>query len=266
METCCEVFVRLPSSGVLKSVLVPHGSCVSDLLSSVSASPEGGSEYFVLQNGFVKHCDDEVRGNETFDLCCRLRGGKGGFGSMLRAIGAQIEKTTNREACRDLSGRRLRAINDERRARHYARLKAQREIEREQKRRKKLESLATSKPHHEFNDEQYLKDRVEIPDRVEEAVEQAFAEVSEKRLCRGEEPRSRFRYASFESRLIRNSPQASPGPSGTKRAADEACAAASPKKIKGWMGDLEGFEDSDSESEKADNDSPSSGSEARASV
>ncbi|XP_003739919.1 replication stress response regulator SDE2 isoform X2 [Galendromus occidentalis] len=235
METCCEVFVRLPSSGVLKSVLVPHGSCVSDLLSSVSASPEGGSEYFVLQNGFVKHCDDEVRGNETFDLCCRLRGGKGGFGSMLRAIGAQIEKTTNREACRDLSGRRLRAINDERRARHYARLKAQREIEREQKRRKKLESLATSKPHHEFNDEQYLKDRVEIPDRVEEAVEQAFAE-------------------------------ASPGPSGTKRAADEACAAASPKKIKGWMGDLEGFEDSDSESEKADNDSPSSGSEARASV
>ena len=44
-------------------------------------------------------------------LC--LPGGKGGFGSMLRAIGAQIEKTTNREACRDLSGRRMRDINDE---------------------------------------------------------------------------------------------------------------------------------------------------------
>lgn len=38
-----------------------------------------------------------------------------GFGSMLRAIGAQIEKTTNREACRDLSGRRLRDINEEQR-------------------------------------------------------------------------------------------------------------------------------------------------------
>jgi hypothetical protein len=34
---------------------------------------------------------------------------------MLRAIGAQIEKTTNREACRDLSGRRLRDINEEKR-------------------------------------------------------------------------------------------------------------------------------------------------------
>ena len=43
----------------------------------------------------------------------RLRGGKGGFGSMLRALGAQIEKTTNREACRDLSGRRMRDVNNE---------------------------------------------------------------------------------------------------------------------------------------------------------
>jgi hypothetical protein len=38
-----------------------------------------------------------------------------GFGSMLRATGAQIEKATNREACRDLSGRRLRDINEEKR-------------------------------------------------------------------------------------------------------------------------------------------------------
>ena len=32
---------------------------------------------------------------------------------MLRSIGAQIEKTTSREACRDLSGRRMRDINNE---------------------------------------------------------------------------------------------------------------------------------------------------------
>lgn len=60
--------------------------------------------------------------NDCDDLHCsrihiipRVLGGKGGFGSMLRAIGAQIEKTTNREACRDLSGRRLRDINEEQR-------------------------------------------------------------------------------------------------------------------------------------------------------
>lgn len=30
---------------------------------------------------------------------------------MLRALGAQIERTTNKEACRDLSGRRMRDVN-----------------------------------------------------------------------------------------------------------------------------------------------------------
>lgn len=235
MISNCEVFVRLPWTDRLKSVVLDHGSSVADLLVSLSSCVrlDGESDYYVLQNGSIKHSDDEVSGNVTFDLRCRLRGGKGGFGSMLRAIGAQIEKTTNREACRDLSGRRLRAINDERRARHYARLKAQREIEREQRRKKKLESLANSKPHHEFNDEQYLKDRQEIPESVEQAVEQALAE-------------------------------APPGPSGSKGPAEKKSTAAEPKKIKGWMGDLEGFEDSDSDSEKVESDPASSGSETKA--
>lgn len=58
--------------------------------------------------------DDVVKGSKAH-AHLRYLGGKGGFGSMLRAIGAQIEKTTNREACRDLSGRRLRDINEEQR-------------------------------------------------------------------------------------------------------------------------------------------------------
>ena len=55
----------------------------------------------MLQDGYI------------YRMVPRLVGGKGGFGSMLRAIGAQIEKTTNHEACRDLSGRRMRDVNNE---------------------------------------------------------------------------------------------------------------------------------------------------------
>ena len=55
----------------------------------------------------------ELKDGDVCHANLRLLGGKGGFGSMLRALGAQIEKTTNREACRDLSGRRMRDINDE---------------------------------------------------------------------------------------------------------------------------------------------------------
>lgn len=45
----------------------------------------------------------------------RLCGGKGGFGAMLRGgpTGLRIKKTTNFDACRDLSGRRLRNTNAE---------------------------------------------------------------------------------------------------------------------------------------------------------
>jgi len=36
-----------------------------------------------------------------------------GFGSLIRAIGMQINKSNNKQACRDLSGRRVRDVNAE---------------------------------------------------------------------------------------------------------------------------------------------------------
>lgn len=46
-------------------------------------------------------------------LCPRLVGGKGGFGSLLRAQGGRISstlKSNNNESCRDLNGRRLKSV------------------------------------------------------------------------------------------------------------------------------------------------------------
>jgi hypothetical protein len=73
-------------------------------------------EMYLTQNGCILENQSKLSSdlNDIHVQChLRLPGGKGGFGSMLRAIGAQIEKTTNREACRDLSGRRMRDVNDE---------------------------------------------------------------------------------------------------------------------------------------------------------
>ena len=65
-------------------------------------------------------CDYEALPTMTLPLppirmLLRLNGGKGGFGSTLRALGAKFSqvKTTNFDACRDLSGRRVRHINTE---------------------------------------------------------------------------------------------------------------------------------------------------------
>ena len=95
---------------------------------------------------------------------------------MLRAIGAKIEKTSNREACRDLSGRRLRAINEEKRLSDWLAKQADRDNEREERKKKKMDRLKQDF-HHIFNDPEYFRARSEVADRVHEAVEQGI-EVS----------------------------------------------------------------------------------------
>lgn len=47
-------------------------------------------------------------------LAPRLVGGKGGFGSQLRAAGGRMssQKTSNNDSCRDLSGRRISTVKE----------------------------------------------------------------------------------------------------------------------------------------------------------
>lgn len=137
------------------------------------------SDFYLLSNGRVI---DEISDLEScrVEVVFRLLGGKGGFGSMLRAIGAQIEKTTNREACRDLSGRRLRDINEEKRLKAWISQQAERERETEDRRKKRLERLC-QKPKHEFKDETYDKERSELTDRVEDALLQGLNKDKGKR-------------------------------------------------------------------------------------
>ena len=52
--------------------------------------------------------------NKIIEIRIRLKGGKGGFGTSLRLQQATKKQTKNFDACRDLQGRRLRKINQER--------------------------------------------------------------------------------------------------------------------------------------------------------
>lgn len=115
-----------------------------------------------------------IRPGKCVWLVPRIVGGKGGFGSMLRAIGAQIEKTTNREACRDLSGRRLRDINEEKRLKKWIAKQADAERGREQRRKERLARMLVV-PKHEFNDPNYYKQRSQITDTVEDALSQGLS-------------------------------------------------------------------------------------------
>ena len=68
------------------------------------------SEGKLLKNNFPLVDYD----NKIIEVRLRLKGGKGGFGSSLRLQQATKKQTKNFDACRDLQGRRLRKVNQER--------------------------------------------------------------------------------------------------------------------------------------------------------
>jgi hypothetical protein len=59
----------------------------------------------------------EAGGDIYLELGVRFLGGKGGFGSQLRAAGGRMSsgKNTNNDSCRDLNGRRLRTLQEAKR-------------------------------------------------------------------------------------------------------------------------------------------------------
>lgn len=69
-----------------------------------------------------------IQPDSTLHLVGQLLGGKGGFGSLLRGAGRAI-LTDNVDACRDLSGRRLRQANAEKRLAEWAAEAKERELE-----------------------------------------------------------------------------------------------------------------------------------------
>ncbi|GAB6020635.1 hypothetical protein CHUAL_003307 [Chamberlinius hualienensis] len=178
-------------------------------------------DIFFCRGGHILRDSDVLLSDDVVHACPRLRGGKGGFGSMLRAIGAQIEKTTNREACRDLSGRRLRDINEETRLKKWMAKQAEEKQDKDAMKIEALEKKLTI-PKHEFSDPNYDKERSNVVERVNDAVAQGLALAT----------------------------------SSKKRPADETTVKT--KKPKLWFGADEETEDSDVSSSDDDSDASSS--------
>jgi len=171
-----------------------------------------------------------------------LLGGKGGFGSLLRSIGAQIEKTTNHEAMRDLSGRRQRDVNNEQRLKNYVAGASEREREAREKKEIKLEKLrrlaeGENKGKHDFSDPLYDKARSETEEKVHEAVEAAMS-VNKETLI--EPSTSKEETSSTSTGNLKRKGESEAGPDIKKK-----------KKPKGlWIG--EGLDELDSDISDSD--------------
>ncbi|XP_060767358.1 splicing regulator SDE2 [Neoarius graeffei] len=168
-----EIFVVSPFLRFI-NVAVPHESTVSDLIGLLNPG-EGIScvDFYVKKNGRISGGDERLQAGAVYRLEPRLCGGKGGFGSMLRALGAQIEKTTNREACRDLSGRRLRDVNHEKEMAEWLKKQADRDADKEQRRLERIRRKL-AEPKHELNFAEYEQECEERSKMMEAAVRQGL--------------------------------------------------------------------------------------------
>uniref|UniRef100_A0A1I7U2A7 Replication stress response regulator SDE2 n=1 Tax=Caenorhabditis tropicalis TaxID=1561998 RepID=A0A1I7U2A7_9PELO len=109
----------------------------------------------------------------------RIRGGKGGFGSLLRSF--RVNKSTNKLMMRDLNGRRMASVDEEAKLKRYLEKQARKEQELKEKRKAKLEKLTAGPAKHKFEDQEYLSRREEIIEKTEDACEAGFALMKEKR-------------------------------------------------------------------------------------
>ncbi|XP_034949378.1 replication stress response regulator SDE2 [Chelonus insularis] len=163
--------VNYPNGKVLHITKIDSKFKINELWNHLHELGFEKENYYLTHQGRLVYEDSEIEGYVTINP--KFLGGKGGFGSMLRAIGAQIEKTTNREACRDLSGRRLRDINEEKRLKAWIEKQASRDNEAAERKKRKLERLC-AEPNYKFEDKDYECERSLLTEKVDNAVEEGL--------------------------------------------------------------------------------------------
>ncbi|EPY53322.1 ubiquitin family [Schizosaccharomyces cryophilus OY26] len=96
-------------------------------------------------------------------LCGRVLGGKGGFGSQLRAAGGRMSKKRNEEenqdSCRDLDGNRLGTVRQAKELSEFlAKKPAETRAKKEEKKQKLKKLLSTEQNVSRFDDHEFLED------------------------------------------------------------------------------------------------------------
>jgi hypothetical protein len=128
-------------------------------------------KYFKLKSNdfYLSKCSETV-----FQVKLRLLGGKGGFGSQLRAQGNKMsskKRAGNYESCRTLNGQRIRVQKQTKLIEEYLAKEPERLSKREQEIREKMQKyLEAPDKKVMFSDPEYLKLCRKLIDSTEDAV------------------------------------------------------------------------------------------------
>jgi len=134
-------------------------------------------QYYVTHGGRIVRNWEDLPEDAHIHVHFRLRGGKGGFGSLLRSF--RIHKSTNNLMCRDLNGRRIADVKEEEKLRKWIAKAEQREKVKAAKKKEKYDKLKAGPPKHQFTDPDYKRAHDRIDDRVDSAFEEARKAMKE---------------------------------------------------------------------------------------
>ncbi|KNE64777.1 hypothetical protein AMAG_10119 [Allomyces macrogynus ATCC 38327] len=159
----------------------------------------------------------------------RLCGGKGGFGSMLRAQGGRMssKKTINYDSCRDLSGRRLKTVKDAKLMTEALEKIAEKEAEREARIAKKIEqglNPPTTRKRR-FDDATYDREHKQLVGSIRDAALQVFKNPKRQRTAsESDESDTEEQTSASSSSSSSSSPMASASASSSNQQANRASA------------------------------------------
>ncbi|XP_047340299.1 replication stress response regulator SDE2 [Impatiens glandulifera] len=143
-----------------------------------------------LDDDSVLEAYEDSNDYPTLHLVLRLPGGKGGFGSLLRgaATKAGQKKTSNFDACRDMSGRRLRHVNAEKKLEEWKADAEQRKLEKVAEDYIKKNTKAAKKGGGSGGTDKYVEkyrqDSAKCMEKVEKSVRESL--LSSKRKIGGD--------------------------------------------------------------------------------
>ncbi|KAI8634063.1 telomere stability and silencing-domain-containing protein [Xylariaceae sp. FL1651] len=175
---------------------LPSTTSTSDLRDSIAERLPQKNTRFILTTisnkqltiGSTKPISDLCHANDDFvslRLSVPLCGGKGGFGSQLRAAGGRMSSKKKKNqgdengSSRNLDGRRLRTINEAKALAEYLAIKPEMEQKEKEKRRARWQQIidAAEEKEHEIKNNtkgrisgKWVEDKEEASERTREAV------------------------------------------------------------------------------------------------
>ncbi|KTW30580.1 hypothetical protein T552_00297 [Pneumocystis carinii B80] len=176
------------------SFILPYASTIKDVENYLSGLFPPGNYLLSHLSGKLLYPEDTLASLlDRYEYSnnarvCMLRyvpkvfGGKGGFGSQLRAAGGRMSsrkkrgEEENKSSCRDLNGRRIRTINEAKALVKYLKTAPIRKREILAERKQKLEAIINAEPlskRIKFEDNEFLEKSEIIIDDVKNAVKLA---------------------------------------------------------------------------------------------